>query len=435
MVKHGWEIRPINWIEIMNKPKLLFLCNFSNALIRDRVVLRESKLRSLYFRIKHIKPHYGTDYAVWVSDYIEEFENHPEWEFHIVAPMQGLRNETQCFEERGIHYHFYNCSYNFVKTIANKVFNYEEGRDYPTIRKRIRSIAESISPELVILCGAENPFYSIGVLDVKKQPVYVILQTLLNSPKRASMGVGNDYKRKIEKAIFAHANFFCTSDETEISVIKENNEHAVILPAGFPTHNPDVVIPEEKDFDFVFFAKTIGKYKGIEDVLQALAIVKKNKKDVRLIIIGGLSDVYKEVLNEQVHNLGIDNNVIFAGLYQEIGDTYSNVVKANAAVLPGVTGSFNSTVRESMLMGIPVICYEFQETINVNANKHCLLTAKMEDIDDLAKQMLFTIENCEETKHIAENGRDYALSHFGNAPIVNRLLKHCQAIVEGKYGR
>ena len=55
----------------MSRPKILFLCNFSNPMIRDHVVLRKSKLRSLYFRIKHINPHYDTDYAVWVSDYID----------------------------------------------------------------------------------------------------------------------------------------------------------------------------------------------------------------------------------------------------------------------------------------------------------------------------------------------------------------------------
>lgn len=419
----------------MSRPKILFLCNFSNPMIRDHVVLRKSKLRSLYFRIKHINPHYDTDYAVWVSDYIEEFEKHPEWEFHIVAPMQGLRDDTQSFDENGIHYHFYNCSYNIVTTFANRAFNYEENHDYPTIRKRIRNIAKIISPDLVILSGAENPFYSIGVLDVKEQPVYVILQTLLNSPKRASMGVGNEYKRKIEKAIFAHAKYFCTSDEEEISVIKENNKHAVILPAGFPTHSPKVVIPENKDYDFVFFAKTVGKYKGIEDVLKALYIVKNKKNDVSLNIIGGLSEDYKAVLMGLVHSLGLGDNVNFAGLYKDISDTYSNVVKANAAVLPGVTGAFNSTVRESMLMGMPVICYEFQDINTVNSNKHCLLAAMMENVDDLAKKMLFTMEHNEETQQIAKNGQEYALANFSNAAIVERLLNNSWGILKGKYGK
>lgn len=415
-----------------SRAKILFLCNFSNPLIRERVILKRDPVRTMFYKLKHKKPHYEADYAVWVSDYIEQFEQHPEFEFHIVAPMQGLKGESQQFEENGIYYHFYNCSYSLFKSLTNVAFNYEERHDYPTIRKRISKIRNKINPNLVILCGAENPYYSIGVLDEEQKPVYVILQTLLNSPKRIEMGVGTPYKRKIELEIFKHSGFFCTSDEKEIAVIKGQNNNAVILPAGFPTHRPTILMPDHKEFDFAFFAKTVGKHKGIEDVLKALAIVKQSKPGVRLIVIGGTSNSYLEHLKEMIDSLSLQGNVFIAGLFQELKDTFLNVAKAKAAVLPGITGILNSTVREAMLMGLPIICYEIRDTKEINREKECVLTAPMEDVEALASRMLYVLDNPRKSEEVALNGKAYAERNYSNKAIVNRLMDNCREILKDR---
>lgn len=412
--------------------KIMFLCNFSNSLVRERVTLKTGWARTLFYRLQNKQPYYETDYAIWVSDYIEEFEKHPEFEFHIVAPMQGLNGENQSFEERGIYYHFYNCSYNLVQSMANVLLNMEERCDYVTLRKRISKIRNHINPDLVILCGAENPFYSIGALDVKDKPVYVIPQTLLNTPKRIEMGVGTAYKRHIELAIFRHAGFFCTTGQNTLRVIKEQNKNATFLPAGFPTHRPVVKIPKKKEYDFAFFAKTVAKYKGIEDLFKALHIVTKKFSGVKLIVIGGVAAGYQKELIRMLEGYGLEENVFFAGQYPQLKDTYENVAKAKAVVLPGLTGAFNSTVRESMLMGLPTICYDVAAIEEINIENTCLMTAPMGDIVALSGQMLKVLERPEETNIIALNGRIYADKYFSNSAVVNKLLHNCELILKLK---
>lgn len=416
--------------EIENvKPKIMFLCNFSNPMIREKLVLSNNVFRSLYYRQIKKASYSQTDYAIWVSDYIDQFEKHNEIEFHVVAPIQGLKGTCQSFEEKGIFYHFYNCSYNIIKSIANTLINFEEKRNYLTIRKRIANIRKRIKPDLVLLCGAENPYYSIGVLDVKECPIYVILQTLLNNPKRIEMGVGSPYKRHIELEIFKYARYFCSCDPEEVEAIKQQNKQAIILPASFPTHRPSVIVPEKKEYDFVFFAKTIGKYKGIEDAIKALSIVKQKYPTVKLKVIGGISESYLETLRGIVNNYKIYSNVIFAGLYQELKETFENVAKAKAVVVPGITGMLNSTVRESMLIGLPTICYETRDTGIINQEEQCLLTAPMEDVEALARQMLFVLDEPEKAQMIAKTGKTYAEKHYSNEAIVNCLLDNCQKIL------
>lgn len=414
----------------MEKIKIVFLCHFSNANIRQVLELKSICFRRFLMKLLHIPDMHYDDYAIWVSDYIEEFEKHSDCEFHIVAPHFGMKKKYQNFDMNGILYHFWGYRDGLFHFIVNKVADIDRKSNYSYNRKRIQTIVNSISPDLVCLCGAENPYYSLGVLDVKEKPTYVILQTFLNDKKRIEMGVGDAYRRLCEKRVFQHAGYFCTQDTNAIAFIKEINTKAQIMPTRFPTHMPVVEIPKEKESDFVFFARTITANKGIEDVLQAISLVKESIKDVKLILIGGLEKDYHLYLQKVITNLGIADNVIYKGYYQDINDTYKEVLKASVAVVPGITATLNSTVRESMFMGLPTICYEDLSTIEINRNKQCLITAKMRNIEDLASLMLDAIQNQERTKEIAQNGKQYANEVFGNEAIVNQFLTHCRVIVE-----
>ena len=414
----------------MSRVKIVFLCHFSNIIIREKLELTSIGIRKCIMKMMHIPNMLYDDYAIWVSDYIEEFEKHPECEFHIIAPHFGMKRRYQNFDLNGIHYHFWGYKDSLFHSILNRLTNIDKKMDFCDNRKRMQTIIGSINPDLVCLCGAENPYYSLGVMDIKDKPVYVILQTFLNDTRRIEMGVGDEYRRKCEKRVFLHAGYFCTQDKKAINYIKSINPSAQIMPTRFPTHMPVVEIPKEKNADFVFFARIITANKGIEDVLQALSLVKKQIKDVRLSVIGGVEKDYRFFLHQLIKDLDISENVIYKGYYQDISDTYKEVMKANVVVIPGITATLNSTVRESMLMGLPTICYEDASTIEINRKKVCLMTAQKRNVENLASLMVTAIQNQEKAKEIAQNGKEYAYEVFGNRVIVNYFLEYCKLIVE-----
>lgn len=416
----------------MKKQKIVFLSQFSNTNVRERLNLKSYVFRRWLYRKRGLDVKLYQDYAIWVADFLTEFEKHPEFEFHFIGPHKGMKNERQAFEMNGVYYHFFKNDGCYVYDFLNSRFHIEERNDYQQNRKRILNLIGEIQPDIVILCGAENPNYAWAVTNVKGIPVYVILQTLLNDPKRIEMGVGTPYRRKVEMEVFKKAQYFCTSAEKAQNYIKEVNSGAVFLPAGFPTHRPEVVIPEKKEYDFVFFSRNVTAFKGIEDLLKALAIVHKKHPEVTLNIIGGVSDEYKQHLNTIISESGITDNVRFAGYYELLDDTYKNVVKAKAVTVPGITAGLNSTVREAMLMGLPTICYESEGTSNINEERQCLLTAKMEDIQDLANQMLMVLDSPEYVVEVAINGKEYADRVFSNKATVNRLLDNCKQLIEQK---
>ena len=413
--------------------KVVFISHFSSPAIRQKLELKTYSLRNLFFMLCGVSAIKYDDFAIWVSDYISEFEKYDNLDVHVIAPHKGMKRDTQSFDMNHVHYHFVKCDGGFLQDAVNKKIKLEQKTNYSTIRKRIKDVIDDINPDIVLLCGAENPYYSLSVLDVKDKPVYVILQTLLNDPKRIEMGLGTAYRRRVEADVFRHACYFCTSDEKAMDIIRQFKSDATFLPAGFPTHRPEVPLPKSKECDFVFFSRVLSKNKGIEDVLEALAMVKKEFPTVSLHIIGGSNTDYKSFLLSEAKRHGVQDNIKFLGYFPNIEDTYTHVAKAKVIVVPGITAALNSTVRESMLMGMPTICYDTSGTKDINKERLCLLTAPLCDTKKLADQMLFALKNEELAHEIARNGKEYAERIFGNAAIVNKLIDNCKQIVDNYY--
>lgn len=75
-----------------------------------------------------------------------------------------------------------------------------------------------------------------------------------------------------------------------------------------------------------------------------------------------------------------------------------------------------------MLMGLPTIAYETTATIEINKDSKCLLTAKMENVDDLAQNMLFALEHPTEVNNIALEGKKYADANYSNDSVCKELI-------------
>ena len=92
-----------------------------------------------------------------------------------------------------------------------------------------------------------------------------------------------------------------------------------------PTITKDSSI--ESTFDIIFFAK-VCKDKGIEDLLEALAIVKKKKPNITLHIIGYAGQSYLQHLIKMTKLLNIEANVKFLGFMASQQDVFKHAIHA-----------------------------------------------------------------------------------------------------------
>ena len=122
-------------------------------MIRSKLNLKSQFLRKLIYKVRGVPCMIYDDYAIWVSDYIEEFEKHKECEFHIVSPHYGMTKKYQNFSNNGIFYHFWGYKDSIIHSIVNRITNIDRGSNYCINRKRIQDVVNTINPDLVCLCA------------------------------------------------------------------------------------------------------------------------------------------------------------------------------------------------------------------------------------------------------------------------------------------
>lgn len=410
------------------KNKVLFICSFSSQKVRERLRLKTWRIRNALFKIINHPNNTYYDRAIWVEDYIMEFEKHTEFEFHILATHKGLTCRLQEFDINGLHYHFVKSDHCLLGDILNGKYHYDERSDYRHNRRVLLRIIDRLNPDIVLVCGAENPEYSSVVLDINNRPVYLILQTVLNNPKLAQYtNEAHGYRAKLEKRIFKKVHYFGTSGMNYCSLFHGINPKALCLPVRFPSHKPSVFSNIKKEYDFVFFGR-MTKNKGIEDAIIAMNKLVYYHPEATLCVIGTEPLKSSDWLYGLVMKNELQKNIVFVPRFELLEDLYAEVQKARYVLLPGIT-AFNSTVRESMMMGMPTIVYELPKVKTINADKACLLSAKMEDVDDLCEKMRFAMENPKEMSLIATNGREYAENNYNNTEIGDKIADNIRAII------
>jgi glycosyltransferase involved in cell wall biosynthesis len=105
---------------------------------------------------------------------------------------------------------------------------------------------------------------------------------------------------------------------------------------------------------YVIYVGTLQPRKNLTRLLDAFAGLVKQGRSVHLLIVGKKGWLY-EPLFAQVHQLGLEERVHFAG-YVPQEDLPALITAARAFVLPSLYEGFGLPILEAMACGTPVIC-------------------------------------------------------------------------------
>lgn len=129
-------------------------------------------------------------------------------------------------------------------------------------------------------------------------------------------------------------------------------EKFIHIPAFYIDLDTFQPIGEEKKYDVVFAAR-LEKNKGIGELLKAVLEIKKEKHDIKLLIIG--SGPLKKELTEFVEKNGLKENVFFSGWLATSDDVARAYSSARVFVNPSYNEGGPRVVLEAMACGLPVI--------------------------------------------------------------------------------
>jgi glycosyltransferase involved in cell wall biosynthesis len=119
----------------------------------------------------------------------------------------------------------------------------------------------------------------------------------------------------------------------------------------------------------ILFVGQFEEYKGIEYLIRAIALLKNEKIDLRLMLIG--TGPLKHQLCQLVQRLGLKEEIEWCGYVQHGTGLMALYRQADLFVLPSVSGEGTPKVlMEAMSQGVPVIATDVGNSRNLLKNGH-----------------------------------------------------------------
>ena len=168
--------------------------------------------------------------------------------------------------------------------------------------------------------------------------------------------------------------------------------------------------------------------KGQEQAIRALALLKKDYTNVRLIIVGAGSDEYLEYLKKLCFDLEVEDNVEFLGY---ISNPFEVYLKADAILMCSKFEAMGRVTAEAMAVARPVIGYNNGGTAEIIEDEVTGLLYNG-DYRDLAKCMARFVENPKWAKKLGINGWKKAREEFTVEVYAKQVYEVVQEVMNKK---
>lgn len=395
-----------------NKLKVTLICHFSNPMVRSRLRLVKSRTINTLRRMLAKPEKEYRDYAPWITGQLKELGNRHSIEMHVIAPHNGLKGIIQEFVEQGIHYHFFRpLNKSLLFRLLPNGTSVQWLSLYPN-RIIMRRFIKSISPDIVNISGSENPYYSVSALDIDNIPLLITAQTVYANPSRQALsGHVNNFRWELELEIFKKTKYYASGATMHRDLILQHRPDAIVLKVqGSAPMVP--AFAGRKEFDFAFFAAQVTPKKGITDALEAFSKVRETCPDVSLNIIGSWEPGFMNELCPGLEVGKLREGILYSGYFENHDDMLRQVQKSRFALLPVKLDAVSGTIRESMLMGLPIVTYRTSGTPALNKDRENVLLADIGDTETLAINMLRLLEDAEFARCISDRAKEYAENEF-----------------------
>lgn len=366
--------------------KVVWLCHLNNDFISDKLGVKK-----------------GFEFAPWMARYAEIFKKNNELDIYIVSPYSGIK-KTTTIQDGNIVYSFFPISLPLIPKRIQNLFHFYS--NYIWNKYCIKKIVNKINPDIIHLFGTENPYYSTGIFQFRSRyPVLITIQGIVNQV----IGKGSflKYRKVIEKRIIGQFNDFGVRDEVMTDFIKGINKDAKFHYHEIAPYKPIVNKNNvQKKYDLVFFAR-VCKQKGIEDLIQALVLVKEKQHTVNLVVIGPAARDYISYLKNLCKKNGLEKSVYFLGAQKSIEEVHNIVSESKICVLPTHADTIPGTILESMFLGVPCVSYPTGGIPTLNDKEEIIKLVKKGNIQELADAIIDLIYDGNKRDMLAKKAMNY----------------------------
>ncbi len=386
------------------KIKVVWICHFTNEEIQ--------KLLPIW---KH-----RDEMASWIPNLLKGFEDREDVEIHVISPHEYLKETTNIFL-RNINYYFVPYGIPFLHRHWPDYFNFDVYSDYYFFRRKVRKIVEQIKPNIINLIGAENPYYSTSILDFKNNyPVLVFIQGLISQFKDEPNKTSKlNHRIRIEEEILKIFKFYCGEQDSSTYISTYNPDH-VFFKLYFPVDEFLVLNTEvsSKKYDCIYFGR-MEKVKGCEDFIRVISEIKRNKSDVKACMIGsGNLDPLKMLATE----LNCFENIEFVGFVKSQKELFEYVKASRVFLAPPHKERLSSTIREAMLLKVPIVAYATGGIPYVNEFDENIYLVDTGNYKEMAAKALLLLEDNQLSDKLSDKAYKYCNNEYSCKINTERLV-------------
>ena len=180
---------------------------------------------------------------------------------------------------------------------------------------------------------------------------------------------------------------------------------------------------------YVAYCGTVSNNKdGVDDLLRAFAITLQTHPDVKLYIIGSLSDEAERASNlKLIQDLRIQDNVVLTGIVsaKEMPQMLKNAV-VMALDRPDslqAQNGFPTKLGEYLLTGNPVVVTKVGDIPYFLTDGESAFLSEDRNPEEFSTKLNLAIDNREDSRKIGERGRLVALQNFDCIKEGQKILK------------
>lgn len=177
----------------------------------------------------------------------------------------------------------------------------------------------------------------------------------------------------------------------------------------------NVITEHQSSKTIIGFCGTPSISNGILDLMEAFKIVNKEYDNIELLIIGNPSESIKRLIDEQTM-ISNHQNITYTGYLQK-EDVKVNLNRCSILVNPRKSGriaeaGFPTKLGEYFACKKPVVTTKVGDISSYFTSNVELMIAESDNPEDLAKKIIWLIQNPKEKATIADNGYNWAIKNL-----------------------
>ncbi len=290
----------------------------------------------------------------WIHSLSEALALNKEIELHIITQTQ-LVDKTQHLKKNGIYFHVIKYNFPFTKKGFPGFFPLDRLTGYYSFSKKAKKVINEIKPDILHVHGTEGGYYIPA--SGSKIPCIISIQGIISEYVKIEPSFASYLQLPYEHFAVKKNKYFGCRTDFDFDFVKKLNKNAVVfdLPEAmnkiFFERSWKWKAPSDLS---ILFVGSINARKGIVDLINAVAIIKKTFPSIHLKIIGGGVRKYRNFLKDIIEKNDLQSNVSWLG-NRSPDQVASELQQCSLFVLPTLMDNSPNCLAEAMAVGVPSI--------------------------------------------------------------------------------